>query len=140
MGSRSEPSAIPARVGAIGSLQLRGLYTYKDAGGELRKRVILRLRSLYLHDTAPLVKGRRWAPPNAMSGAPTRRYLKEIRSQGGVRFSFTGDAMSLYDNRVELDPVMKDPWGIPVAKTFYKHDKWDLDMSKFALDRSGKRS
>jgi choline dehydrogenase-like flavoprotein len=33
---------------------------------------------------------------------------------------------------------VKDPWGVPVARTFYKHDKWDLDMSKLALERVAK--
>ena len=68
-------------------------------------------------------------------GADLIQYLKEIRSQGGVNVSFTGDAMSIYENRVELDPVVKDPWGIPVAKTFYRHDTWDVEMSKYALNR-----
>ena len=68
-------------------------------------------------------------------GSDLIQYLKEIRSQGGVSVSFTGDAMSVYDNRVELDPVTKDPWGVPVAKTFYKHDPWELEMSKYALRR-----
>ena len=68
-------------------------------------------------------------------GADLIQYLKEIRSQGGVNVSFTGDAMSIHDNRVELDPVVKDPWGLPVAKTFYRHDTWDVEMSKYALNR-----
>jgi hypothetical protein len=76
-----------------------------------------------------------WLESINVWGADLVQYLKEIRSQGGVNVSFTGDAMSIYENRVELDPVVKDPWGLPVAKTFYKHDTWDVEMSKYALRR-----
>jgi choline dehydrogenase-like flavoprotein len=70
-------------------------------------------------------------------------YLNELRTHGGVSFSFTGDAISAYENRVELeqdDPLtgyraVRDPWGVPVARTFYKHHQWDIDLSRYALDR-----
>jgi len=124
-------------VTAIGSLQLRGLYTYKEDGGQLRKAGKFSVYDPFTCTTPlRLIKGAAMGPAKRnVWGADLVDYLKEIRKQGGVSVSFTGDAMSLYDNRVELDPVVKDPWGLPVAKTFYKHDKWDLDMSKLALDR-----
>jgi choline dehydrogenase-like flavoprotein len=62
-------------------------------------------------------------------------YLKELRSQGGLSFSFTGEAMSMYENRVELDDRVRDPWGLPVARTFYRHHTYDRDLGKYALDR-----
>src|SRR5262249_7635083 len=68
-------------------------------------------------------------------------FLQELRSQAGVSFSFTGDALSVYDNRVELDKdgprhqALKDPWGVPVAKAFYKHHPWDIQLSQYALKR-----
>ena len=82
-----------------------------------------------------LVRGAALGPARrGVWGADLVQYLREIRSQAGVSVSFTGDAMSRYDNRVELDPEVKDPWGVPVAKTFYRHDAWDLAMSRFALE------
>ena len=52
-----------------------------------------------------------------------------------MSFSFTGEAMSLYDNRVELDDVVKDPWGLPVAKTYYRHHEYDRRLADYALGR-----
>jgi choline dehydrogenase-like flavoprotein len=122
---------------AIGSLQLRGLYTYKDRGGVLRKggkfsvydpftciTPIHLIKSASLGRTQPNVWGRDLV-----------QYLHELRSQGGVSVSFTGDALSKYENYVDLDDQVKDPWEIPVARTHYRHDRWDQDLSHFALDR-----
>jgi choline dehydrogenase-like flavoprotein len=127
-------------VTAIGSLQLRGLYTYTDAKGDSRKAGKFSVYDPFTCTTPlRLVKGASLGPTKRnVWGKDLIQYLKEIRSQAGVSFSFTGDAMSLYDNRVELDSQVRDPWGVPVAKTFYRHDKWDLDMSKFALDTVSK--
>ncbi len=122
---------------AIGSLQLRGLYTYRDDSGQLCKGGKF---SVYdpLTCTTPLrlLKGASLGPTQRnIWGKDLVQYLRELRSQGGVSFSFTGEAMSLYDNRVELDPQVKDPWGVPVARTYYQHSPWDVALSKFALDR-----
>ena len=124
-------------VSAVGSLQLRGIYAYKDDAGDLRKAGKFSVYDPFTCTTPlRLVKGASLGPSKRnVWGADLIQYLKEIRSQGGVNVSFTGDAMSIYENRVELDPVVKDPWGLPVAKTFYKHDTWDVEMSKYALNR-----
>jgi choline dehydrogenase-like flavoprotein len=124
-------------VTAIGSLQLRGLYTYKDGAGDMRKAGKFSVYDPFTCTTPiRLLKGAAMGPSKrAIWGSDLVDYLREIRSQGGVSVSFTGDAMSRYDNRVELDPVVKDPWGVPVAKTFYRHDAWDLEMSRFALGK-----
>lgn len=122
---------------AIGSLQLRGLYTFKD-GGVLRKGGKFSVYDpytcippLHLIQSASLSKDRKnvW-------GKDLVDYLSELRSQGGVSFSFTGEAMSLYENRVEIEDEsgVKDPWGIPVARTYYQHDKSDQDVSAYALN------
>jgi choline dehydrogenase-like flavoprotein len=52
-----------------------------------------------------------------------------------VLMSFTGESMSMYDNRVELDPDVTDPWGMPVARIYYRHHQYDLDLSRYALDK-----
>jgi len=124
-------------VTAIGSLQLRGIYTYEDERGAMRKAGKFSVYDPFTCTTPiRLVKGAAMGPAKRnVWGSDLIDYLREIRSKGGVSVSFTGDAMSLYDNRVELDPEVKDPWGAPVAKTFYRHDKWDTDMSLFALNR-----
>jgi choline dehydrogenase-like flavoprotein len=124
-------------VTAIGSLQLRGIYTYQDEHGATRKAGKFSVYDPFTCTTPiRLVKGAAMGPARRnVWGSDLIDYLREIRSKGGVSVSFTGDAMSLYDNRVELDPDVKDPWGVPVAKTFYRHDQWDTDMSKFALNR-----
>ncbi|SFO58204.1 Choline dehydrogenase [Mesorhizobium sp. NFR06] len=123
-------------VTAIGSLQLRGLYTYKDSAGDMRKGGKFSVYDPFTCTTPlRLVKGASLGPSEKnIWGANLVNYMEELRTQGGVSVSFTGDAMSLYNNRVELDPVVKDPWGVPVPKTFYRHDPWDLATSRFALD------
>jgi choline dehydrogenase-like flavoprotein len=120
---------------AIGSLQLRGLYNYTDRNGKRCKGGKFSVYDPYTC-TPPirLVKGANLGPEKkGVWGAELVKSLQELRNQAGVSFSFTGDAMSLYDNRVELDPIQKDPWGYPVAKTFYRHHDWDIALSKFAL-------
>jgi len=121
---------------AIGSLQLRGMYTYKKPGRGKRAKggkfsvydpytctpPIRLIKAASMSDTEKNVWGSRLVD-----------YLKELRSQGGVSFSFTGDAISVESNRVELDPDTKDPWGLPVARTFYVHHPWDVELSKYAL-------
>lgn len=124
-------------VAAIGSLQLRGLYTYRDENQDLRKAGKFSVYDPFTCTTPlRLVKAASLAANRKnIWGADLIQYLEELRSRGGVSVSFTGEAMSLYDNRVELDPETKDPWGLPVAKTFYHHDPWELAMSQYALRR-----
>jgi choline dehydrogenase-like flavoprotein len=115
---------------SLGSLQLRDLYvidspnTYLTKGGKF---------SIYDPFTVKtpirlLIDTRLW-------GRKLQERLLELRSQGGVSFSFTGETMSLYENRVELDPEVKDPYGLPVARTYYRHHAYDVDLSKYALER-----
>jgi choline dehydrogenase-like flavoprotein len=122
---------------AVGSLQLRDLYVIDDDSTYLTKGGKF---SVYDQFTCipplRLIKSA-WMGPEKRNvwGQDLVTYLEEIRTQGGVYFSFTGEAMSLYDNRVELDPEVRDPWGLPAARTFYRHHQYDLDLSKYALDR-----
>jgi choline dehydrogenase-like flavoprotein len=122
---------------AIGSLQLRGFYTYRDTDGTMRKGGKF---SVYdpLTCTTPLrlLKGASLsATKKSIWGKDLTAYLAELRAQGGVSFSFTGDAMSLYDNRVEIHPSRQDPWGVPLPVTYYQHDSWEIEASERALTR-----
>jgi choline dehydrogenase-like flavoprotein len=123
---------------AIGSLQLRDLYVIDDAKRpELRKGGKFSIYDPYTWATPiRLLKGAFFGPDKpSIWGDDLRAYMEELRHQGGVYFSFTGDAISLYDNRVELDPDRKDPWGIPVARTYYRHHPYDRAVSEYCLDR-----
>nr|WP_175428932.1 GMC family oxidoreductase [Azospirillum argentinense] len=123
---------------SLGSLQLRDLYVIRDkARPELSKGGKF---SIYDPATvAPPIKcisktggrngvGELWGP------ALVDR-LVELREHGGVQFSFTGETMSVWDNRVELDRVAKDPWGVPIARVHYKHHDYDLKISQYCLER-----
>jgi choline dehydrogenase-like flavoprotein len=128
---------------AIGSLQLRGLYSYKDKG---KRRKGGKFSVYDPYTCAPpirMIKGASLGPEKKnVWGASLVQFLEELRSQAGVSFSFTGDALSVYDNRVELDrdtpgrKAVRDPWGVPVARTVYKHHDWDVQLSQYALNRA----
>lgn len=122
---------------AIGSLQIRDLYVIKDRSTYLTKGGKFSVYDpLTCVPPIRLIKGAAMSPdrPGAW-GEDLRAYLDELRSQGGVYFSFTGEAMSLHDNRVELDPTEKDPWEVPVARTYYRHHQYDLDLCRYALNK-----
>jgi len=122
---------------AVGSLQLRDLYVIRDKKTYLTKGGKFSIYDPYTC-IPPLrnIKGASYGASNPnVWGKNLVSYLEEQRSQAGLSFSFTGDAMSLHSNRVELDPVVKDSWGIPVARTYYHHHRYDTDLAKYALDR-----
>lgn len=123
---------------AIGSLQIRDLYVIDDP----KEPGLSKGGKFSVYDpltTMPpvrLVKGAGLgADKPQVWGDELVDYLTELRSQGGVSFSFTGEAMSLHDNRVELDPDVTDPWGMPAARTYYRHHAYDLALSNYALTR-----
>ncbi|MGH3933380.1 MAG: GMC oxidoreductase [Pseudonocardiaceae bacterium] len=123
---------------ALGSLQLRDLYAIGDPATYLTKGGKF---SIYDPLTvAPPIKALRatgYEPKRAKDlwGQALTDRLVELREQAGVSFSFTGETMSMYDNRVELDDQEKDPWGLPAARVFYTHPQYDLDLSKYCLER-----
>ena len=106
----------------IGSLQVRDLYTIDDPKTNLSKGGKF---SVYdpLTTTTPirLIKCLDGPRPMNVWGDDLAEYLGELREQGGVSFSFTGEAMSVHDNRVELDPDRTDPggcrWRAPTTAT-----------------------
>ena len=123
---------------SLGSLQMRDLYVIRD-----KKRPELTKGGKFsIYDPftiSPLIKcvSRTGGAtkPKDLWGKQLVDRLVELRNQGGVMFSFTGETMSTYDNRVELDDQVKDPWGLPVARVVYKHHDYDLQISKYCLER-----
>lgn len=126
---------------SLGSLQLRDLYVIDDPATYLTKggkfsiydpiTINPPLKALYrtgMQGANPPKAGQLW-------GKQLNDRLVELREQGGVTFSFTGECLSMYDNRVTLDPDKKDPWGQPIARTWFKHHQYDVDLSAYALDR-----
>lgn len=129
---------------SLGSLQLGDLYVVKDPKSPVAKggkfsiydpiTINPPLKALYRTGMAELKSGRLW-------GKYLQDRLVELRENGGVSFSFTGETMSMHDNRVEIAdgkngrPDRRDPYGQPVALTYYKHHDYDLALSKYALDR-----
>lgn len=122
---------------ALGSLQLRDLYAISDPRTYLTKGGKFSIYDPYTWGTPiRLIKAASLGKDRpSIWGKELQQYLHELRTQGGVYFSFTGEAMSVYANRVELDPDLKDPWGLPVARTYYRHHQYDQDLSRYALDR-----
>lgn len=124
---------------ALGSLQLRNLYMIDDPKEPMLKKG--GKFSIYDPFTVnPPIKaisktGMGTQKAKDLWGKDLLDRLAEFRSQGGVQFSFTGETMSSYDNRVELHSTRTDPWGLPLAKVFYKHHEYDLKLSKYCLDR-----
>ena len=121
---------------ALGSLQLRDLYMIDDRSTFLSKG-----GKFSIYDPATVLTPIRMVKElESVGGSPLwgnalRDRLAELRSQAGVSFSFTGETLSVYDNRVELDPDVVDPFGIPVARTYYAHHPYDLALSKYALEK-----
>lgn len=124
------PNAIFQPKTSLGSLQLRDLYVINDSSTHLTKGGKFSIYDPYTikPPITSVLATKAW-------GRELTERMQELRSQGGVSFSFTGETMSAYDNRVELDPDVTDPWGLPVAKTFYQHHPYDIELSKYALDR-----
>jgi choline dehydrogenase-like flavoprotein len=121
----------------LGSLQLRDLYVIDDPKTYLTKGGKFSIYDPYTWSTPiRLIKSAALdAAHRNVWGAELMQYLHELRTQGGVYFSFTGEAMSMYDNRVELDPERKDPWGLPVARVHYRHHQYDRDLSRYCIDK-----
>lgn len=132
---------------SLGSLQLRDLYVVKDPNAPVSKggkfsiydpiTINPPLKALYRTGMldAPDPKPRR------LWGKHLQDRLVELRENGGVSFSFTGETMSLFDNRVEIAdgkngrPECLDPYDQPVALTYYRHHDYDVELSKYALGR-----
>jgi choline dehydrogenase-like flavoprotein len=114
----------------IGSLEVRDLYWIEDPSTYLSKGGKFASFDPYTTSTPIEMVSRigKW-------GKTLVDEINILRTQGGIGFSFTGESMPVYENRVELDPKVKDPWGLPVARTFYEHHDYDIDLSEYALNQ-----
>jgi len=114
----------------IGSLEIRDLYWINDPNTNLTKGGKFAAFDPYTTSTPieMVSRLRKW-------GQPLIDELDRMRTQAGAGFSFTGESLSVYDNRVELDPDVTDPWGLPVARTYYEHHDYDLELSQYAVRR-----
>jgi len=114
---------------SLGSLQLRDLYVINDPSTYLTKGGKFSIYDPFtIYPVIRLLWGLR------LWGKPLQDRMQELRSRGGVSFSFTGETMSTWDNRVELD-ARTDPWGVPLPRVYYEHHEYDMALSRYALQR-----
>lgn len=129
--SRSRPDGVQP-VPSLGTLQIRDLYTIDTADTDLRIGGKFSVYDPYTVGTPISTVAR-----TGLWGEALIERLKVLRSQPGAGFSFTGISLSNYDNRVELDPEVRDPWGLPVVRSHYQHHDYDIELSNYALDYLG---
>lgn len=72
-------------------------------------------------------------PASAWDPGFGEEYKKHVRDYAGAMFSMGGfgEVLPRYENYVEIDPNLKDAWGIPVLKFNYKFGD---NEKKMALD------
>lgn len=136
-GNYRPESSFQPRTG-LGSLQLRDLYMINDKSTYLSKGGKFSIYDPYTINTPIKAVSRCGNLPKKAKnvwGKDLVERMVELRSYGGASFSFTGETMSLYDNRVELDANKRDEWGVPLPKVFYRHHQYDMDLSKYALGK-----
>lgn len=58
-------------------------------------------------------------------------YKKHVRDYAGATISMGafGEVLARYENQVEIDPVMKDAWGIPVLRFNYRFGENERKMA-----------
>ncbi|HZS51292.1 MAG TPA: GMC family oxidoreductase [Bryobacterales bacterium] len=84
--------------------------------------------------------GSQMFPGNALStpgfGAA---YKKEVRDYAGASISMSGfgEVLARYENYVDLDPEVKDRWGIPVLRFHYQFGDNEKKMAADMADAAG---
>ncbi len=60
-----------------------------------------------------------------------RSYKKAVRDHAGAFISLSGfgEVLPRYENHIEIDPEVKDKWGIPVIRFHYKYGDNEQKMS-----------
>ena len=135
-GSMSPTSLFQPRT-SLGSLQLRDLYVINDnERKDLSKGGKFSVYDPYTIN--PPIK----ALTRTSNGSNKKLWgrdlvdrMMELRNHGGISFSFTGETISDINNRVELDPDFTDEYGVPVARTYYKHHEYDKQISAYCLGK-----
>ena len=143
---------------SLGSLQLRDLYMINDprrpelndptAPPELSKGGKFSIYDPFTVSTPIKLATRAGLRGKTnLWGKELQERLVDLRSNGGVQFSFTGETLSRWENRVELDRTTKDattgqthtmvtdPWGQPVSRISYEHHPYDVKLSEYCLNR-----
>ncbi|HVN43029.1 MAG TPA: GMC family oxidoreductase [Steroidobacteraceae bacterium] len=75
------------------------------------------------------------APPPQRSWGPQYKALIEAMPRAMVVASHT-TSLPLDTNRVDLDPTLKDAWGLPAMRVTYRDHADDLKMCAFLQDRA----
>lgn len=115
---------------SLGSLQLRDLYVIRDPATYLTKGGKFSIYDPFtIYPAIRLIWGMR------LWGKALQERMRELREHGGVSFSFTGETLSRWENRVLLDETRVDPWGVPLPRVYYEHHQYDMDLSRYALTR-----
>lgn len=122
-------TAYQPRTG-VGSLEIRDFYTFSDSDGNRIKGGKFAAFDPVTTSTPVALANR-----NPGWGESWCKRLDEARTNARAGFSFTGESLSVYDNRVELDDKVTDPWGLQVARTHYQHHPYDLNSAKNAVRR-----
>jgi choline dehydrogenase-like flavoprotein len=76
-----------------------------------------------------------FAPPPERSWGGEFKQLLEAMPRAMV-VATHGTSLPLESNRVDLDPELKDAWGLPAMRVTYQDHPDDLAMSRFLQDRA----
>ena len=72
-------------------------------------------------------------PPERAWGAEFKSLLEAMPR--AMKVAVHGTSLALETNRVDLDPALKDAWGLPAMRVTYKDHPDDLAMGRFLQDR-----
>jgi choline dehydrogenase-like flavoprotein len=75
-------------------------------------------------------------PPTAMVSGFGSSYKEKVRTYAGavVSMGAFGEVLSRYENYVDIDPSLKDRWGVPVLKFHYKFGDNEQKMAEDMAD------
>jgi choline dehydrogenase-like flavoprotein len=81
----------------------------------------------------PIVWGAFAPPPGRRWGAALKSLLEAMPRAMVV--ATHGTSLPLASNRIDLDPVLKDAWGLPALRMTYRDHPDDLAFARFLQDR-----
>jgi choline dehydrogenase-like flavoprotein len=81
----------------------------------------------------PAVWGAFAAPPGKRWGAPFKSLLEAMPR--AMMVATHGTSLPLPGNRIDLDPALKDAWGLPAMRITYRDHPDDLAFARFLQDR-----